>query len=452
MNGKVVTISLTLALTSAHAAEEHHSPRLSDVAVPLIDKDEIKRPDPILELGNSYLSTGDIEKGFELPTGAVWQPSFMAYGTFRTAFQHFEEAGESSTEWVNRLDLYGNLQLSGTERVVIGFRPFDREGRFTGYLFDGDEEGWQEEFDGELQALFFEGELGQLFPGFDASMKQNLVWNFSVGRQPLLIQDGMLVDDDLDLVGLTLNNGLPKSGSNLRHTLVYGWNDIHRNNVEPDHEPRMIALFNAFDGTKRTLNLDVVYIDDPAGESSGISGAIDAIQRVGHMNLTLRALTSHALDEETELMEDGHLFFAELSKTVVGTEDFVYLNAFCGVDEFTSAARGPDRGGTLGRAGILFAAVGLGSYGAPLGNQPERCAGAAIGRQFFSDDMRRQLIVELGGRKSTECDDQEDGMAIGARYRHAMGRHSVWQVDLFGAVTRHDDPGFGVRLEYRYEF
>ncbi|MEM7395199.1 MAG: hypothetical protein AAF492_22940, partial [Verrucomicrobiota bacterium] len=135
-------------ITTTAFAGEHVSLRLSDEPIPLLAEDQLDQPEPVFELGDSYLATGEVDKGFKLPTGAVWQPSFMAYGTFRTALQHFEEAGEATSEWANRLDLHANLQLSGTERINIGFRPFDHEGEFSGYRFDGEEEGWVDEFDG----------------------------------------------------------------------------------------------------------------------------------------------------------------------------------------------------------------------------------------------------------------------------------------------------------------
>ena len=55
------------------------------------------------------------------------------YGTARTALQTFDDGERQITEWANRLDLFGNLQLTGTERLLIGIRPLDEEGEFSGY-------------------------------------------------------------------------------------------------------------------------------------------------------------------------------------------------------------------------------------------------------------------------------------------------------------------------------
>ena len=55
----------------------------------------------------------------------------------------------------------------------------------------------------------------------------------------------------------------------------------------------------------------------------------------------------------------------------------------------------------MGRTGILFAAVGLGRYGAALGNRADNAVGGSLGYQMFFKRTRQQLIVELGGRKHT---------------------------------------------------
>jgi hypothetical protein len=62
-----------------------------------------------------------------------------------------------------------NLNLSGTERQVFSMRPLDREiGDYTDYNFEpSDDDGWREELNGRLTKLYFEGELGKIFPGLD---------------------------------------------------------------------------------------------------------------------------------------------------------------------------------------------------------------------------------------------------------------------------------------------
>ena len=117
-------------------------------------------------------------------------------------------------------------------------------------------------------------------------------------------------------------------------------------------------------------------------------------------------------------------------------------------DEFSSAARGPDRGGPLGRTGILFAAVGLGTYGAALGNDADESFGGSLGYQTFlgDEEHRRQLILEVGAREETRGTER-GAVAAGLRYEQAIGRHTLLRFD--GYVAGHDDdaPSSGARVE-----
>ena len=117
---------------------------------------------------NPFLGLGAITPGFETPTGAIWQPSLIIYGEYRSAVQTFNNGDDEITEWANRLDLFANYYLTPTERFLVGIRPLDLEGDFTGYRFGGNRgSGWEEAFNIELRSLFFEGDFGELFPRLD---------------------------------------------------------------------------------------------------------------------------------------------------------------------------------------------------------------------------------------------------------------------------------------------
>ena len=152
------SVALVLIVTSlAEYAWSAETSALSDVPVPLQVDTVPARPRPIVEIGDTFLGAGNISSGINLPTGAVWQPSFQAWGTFRTAVQTFDNTGNDRvSEWANRLDLFGQLKLTPTERVLIGLRPLDDEGRFTGYNFSPSQtKGGQSEFNAHVETLFF---------------------------------------------------------------------------------------------------------------------------------------------------------------------------------------------------------------------------------------------------------------------------------------------------------
>ena len=433
--------------------QDQSTSRFPDEPIPLKLEGFPQRPKPILELGAPFLGTGTLDPGFEMPGGAVWQPAFLVYGTYRTALQTFDDGDTQFSEWVNRLDLFGNLQLTSTERLLVGLRPLDQDGRFTGYALEpgGEADGWLDEFNGRLTTFFFEGDIGELLPNLDRSDFGTNDWGFSVGRQPLVFQEGLLINDTIDGVALVRDTLAPKGGSDVRLTFFYGWDNIHRDNNQETGGTNMFALFTESDFPSSTYQFDAVYIHDDDGRADGFYWGAGAIQRLHHFNTAFRVLGSYALDDEGAAVSTGHLLFSEVSWTPHHTNNLVYVNGFWGIDEFASAARGPATGGPLGRTGVLFAAVGLGNYGAALGNRADNAVGGAIGYQMFFDETRKQLILEAGGRTGTKG-DKESIFALGARYQQAIGQNTILRFDVFGAIPEEDDEAYGARVELQFKF
>ena len=443
---------------SAEGDAEHSASRLTDEHIPLQVDSVPQRPKFLIELGNPYLGTGRIKPGFELPTGAVWQPSFIAFGALRTAVQTFNDGPDERTEWANRLDLFGNLQLSGSERLVIGFRNLDQEGRFSGYVFEPDvADPSIEEFNSSIQSLYFEGDFGEIFPNLDREDFGRTDIGFSIGRQPLLFQEGMLINDSIDGLGLTRNTLLPKNTSNFRITFFLGLDDIDRNFVE-DESATLFAILTSTDRRRSTIDFDLAWVGGDALTGDLLAVGVSAVQRIGKTNSSFRVLGSFAGGDETPSATDGVLLFSELSWTPAHSHDLVYFNSFAAFDQYSPAASDPAVGGPLGRAGITFAAVGLGSYGAPLSSTARDVAGAAVGYQkFLGHGTRRQLVGEIGLRTGT-ASGSGDSAALGLRYQAAMGRRMVWVVDAFGGTREGSAPGigddtlWGGRVEFQLKF
>ncbi|MCF6284637.1 MAG: hypothetical protein L3K26_05565, partial [Candidatus Hydrogenedentes bacterium] len=183
----------------------------------------VHRPRTLRIFGDPFLGSGELSRGFKIPTGAVWQPSLFAYGTLRTAWQYEEtgtrlppntnvagppiDRGEAKIEELTtRLDLFFNLGLTPTERVLLQLRPFDHNESYSGYRWQSptlnNDDGWDLRGDADIQQLFFEGDLGELFPGLDRKDTRAFDVGFSVGRQNLLLQNGIMLNDNVDSLGL----------------------------------------------------------------------------------------------------------------------------------------------------------------------------------------------------------------------------------------------------------
>ncbi len=435
--------------------------RISDEALPLQIDAVPDRPKLVTELlpvplGDSFLGSGPLGWEFTLPTGAVWRPSLWIFGTYRTAIQSFDSGpAERVTEWTNRLDLFGNLKLSGSERILIGIRPLDQDGNFSSYQFhpDKDAEG---EFNANIRTLFFEGDFGEIFPNLDTADGRALDLGFSVGRQPLFFQNGQLIQDSIDAVGITKNN-IPFPGtSNARMTAIFGWNNVNRNDNQDDQNAKLFGLFTEIDFPISTVDIDMVFVSSDNDAGDAIFGGISGVQRIGPLNTTFQINTSYPLDDETMQTSRGTLLFSEISWVPPRSHNIVYLNAFWGIDQFSSAARNFAAGGPLGRVGILFASVMLGEYGSPLSNQAADAVGGSLGYQaFFGVTRNKQLILEIGGRDNTQKTSilrNRGAAAIGARYQQAFWQRFTVQFDLFGAIQEDRKDAHGARMELSMRF
>lgn len=437
-----------------HTELDHHA--IGIQAVP-------ERPPLLLELNEDFLGPGFLEQGIELPTGAVWRPAFWVFGNFRTGVNYFDNGGGADlTEQANRLDLFGQLNLSGTERLLVGLRPLDEEtgaGRaFTGYdLRDGDSlDAWN----AEIQTLFFEGDFGEIFPNLDPYDTKALDYGFSVGRQPMSFQQGLLLNEDrIDALTITRNTLNGGGILNFRGSFVYAWNEVNRHNLlggnPDDRDGQLIGFFTETDIYESTINADVAYTWSDNNIDDLIVFGVSGIQRINGFhntyNSSLHFLASFPTNDETPLAGQGELLFHQFSWTPHHTNDLIFLNTFWGIDQFTSASRGTLAGGPLGQAGLLFSATGLGRYGAPLNNQATNVAGGSLGYQLFFNDTREQVVFEIGGRQDTDGADNA-AIATGMRYQKALDQHWFFIIDTFVTKREADAVGQGLRFEMQSKF
>jgi hypothetical protein len=429
---------------------------LSEEPIPLKDPEELpSRTPPIIEIGPDCLGTGNMPRGIELPGGAVWTPSLWVFGDYRSGINYFDNGQDDEVlEWANRLDLFANLQLSGTERILLGMSPLRSNSSFSGYTFEPDDrDGFDNSLNADITTLFFEGEFGELFPNLDPEDTGSFDYGFAVGRQLIFFQEGMMFNDTIDSIGITRDTVIiPNTSVDTRLTALFGWDQIHRDDNQEDNDSFVVGLFSETDFRKSTTNLDVAYvISDESGGDDGLYVGASATQRIGLWNTSFRANASIAMEDESDAVSTGGLLFGEISKTLPYSEDVIYGNAFWGIDEYSSAARDDTAGGPLGRVGILFAAVGLGNYGAALSNRADDVAGGALGYQVFFNHNRTQLVFEVGGRKGTTS-RIDDAAAIGARFQQAIGDRFVFQVDGFAALQEDRDEGLGLRAELLVRF
>ena len=306
-------------------------------------------------------------------------------------------------------------------------------------------------FDGRFTHLFFEGDLSEIFPKRHAGDSSAKGFSFSVGRQPVLLEDDLLMNDRLDALVVTRNTAFAKNVANLRVSALAAWNDIERGDNRETSSTQVFGVLMEADRLESTISAEALWAHDGDGRSDALYFGLGTVQRYGKWNTTARAVTSYPLEEDSASASQGTLLFGELSTSPTGTDNIAYLNAFYGINEFSSAARAPDAGGPLGRTGILFEAVGLGRYGAALGNGADHSIGGALGYQMFLGSIRRQVVLELGARNDTQGAGTGE-VAAGGSFQQAFGQRTILRMDAFVAGREGLPRSVGARLELSVKF
>jgi hypothetical protein len=418
------------------------------------------RPGLPLELGDGFLDTGNLSPGFDMPGGAVWQPRLWVYGDYRSAVQILNSgtAGKPVTEWANRLDAYANLQLTGTERLLVGMHPLDQDqsGRFSGYSYSPTPH-WNNSFDGTISELFFEGDFGSTLPNLDSKGDSPIDFGYSIGRQPLQFQNGIMVNDIVDAVGITRNNIHVPGTSNMRITGIYGWNLNRPNRPEGSGRPFITGLDSSTETLDSTIDIDAMYIGDEALYGSEVNFGAALTHRFGLIFSTLRINSSLATSAPTAVSTNGSLISGEFSFTPYNSDDNVYVDPFVAIGNYSSAAQDPMAAGPLSALGILFAGYGYGtSYGigtlrTTISSVAQDAVGFATGYQAFYGDHAENVTLELGGRQATTSAGF-DALGLGAQYQHALTQRIMWQVNASGALQESRSAAYALRTEIYVQF
>ena len=161
---------------------------------------------PLIELFRPQYSEGPFRQG-ENPLGAKNTSSlqFLAFGDWRTAVAFNDNGALEVGQLATRLNLDLDLKLTGTERIHAFIRPLDKSGNFSRHEFAGDDRsgGTNLELDGNIDTLFFEGDIGAIYSGF---IDEHATFDLPVafGLTPFIFQNGVWVEDAFSGGAITL--------------------------------------------------------------------------------------------------------------------------------------------------------------------------------------------------------------------------------------------------------
>lgn len=415
---------------------------------------------PLLSLGRRIYDNGPFGEASYIfgPTNPV-DSRFYIYGDWRTALATNEVAGVENSLLSTRLNLDFDWQLTGTERIHAFSNPLQDSGRFTRFDISGGNEGEATvEFDASLDALFFEGDLGNIINGF-AGTYSSTDMPFAIGLMPLLFQNGVWLNDAFTGLAFTIPhiNSPLLDISNMDITFFAGFDKVS----SPLGENVNLYGVTAFiDANQGYWEVGYAYTE---GDSA-------ALQAQSYHNLTLaftrrywdrisnsiRLIVNFGQDDSlTVKTADGSLLLIENSLITSLPSTLVpYLNVFYGNGRPQSVARAAGAGGVLVNTGINFETDGMTGF-PTLDASANDTAGAALGVQYLFD-LTQQLVVELAVVKVQGNDPsriaQGDQLGLGVRYQKALNRAWIARADAMFSSREQDGDQTGIRFEIRRKF
>lgn len=417
---------------------------------------------PLIELGKPWYQLG------QLKPSSTWlgahnpvNEQFLIYGDYRMAYANAKNANRDYSsqlafEWNMNLD----LRLTGTERLTAFVAPLDRGADNTRWLFDEDRVIGELDFDINFGML--EGDLGAIVGGFTG---QTLPFDlpFAVGVMPMLVQNGVWMDDAITGLAFTLpaRNSPKLDISNMDLTFFAAYDEIDSPAFEGNNSAaKMYGFLGFIESFGGYWEIDYAFLEDRdfRRDRSYHNIGLAFTRRYGRFvsNSTRIIINAGQSTEFGPNTADGVLLLSENSLITSKPGSFVpYFNFWAGFDRPQSAARAGASGGVLRNTGILFESDGMTGF-PTLDDSGNDTAGGSIGLNIMTPEWDQQLVVEFSFLKALGNDATRiapgDQTGLGARYQLPLSNSWLLRSDVMYGFLENTSDVHGGRLELRHKF
>lgn len=398
---------------------EHH-------AEPILRLPECwEEPQPICSRPNDYLGPGMICWEPDLKWFGcdpyMWEPRLVLHGSYEL-FGAFYEEGRTRRDGIGHQLLFDvDLQLTGTERFHLQFRPFGEENSGGSFWQLNDPQQYIDNSTGVPQRWWFEGELQSLFGPWMGDERHQLDVNVTVGRFPFRLHNGLLMNDEITGIVLGKNTFTSLPFSNLNLQAFYAIDQV-------DSFPQGADLCGVHvSADYRHIFFEATYAHLNRRREMGFStnyAAASATKFFGPLSVAGRTLYRFADDSS---IGSGHLQVLETAYTripshaiecLTGIETTVtYVNAFYASDNWTTIA-----GGNFDRLRNSFTVNPLLNLAA--GVPPEERYGVAVGTQLFRHHQDESIIPEVAFEEVSAATT----IGLGLRYQRKLNARQFLEV------------------------
>jgi len=413
---------------------------------------------PAIEWGRALYAGGPFRRSASaLGEKNLASPTLLAYGDVRLGTSRIDGGASPFDAWGARLNLDVDWQLTATERVHAFVGPLDQDGEFVGSANHDPEDA----LDGNLDAIFFEGELGAIVSGARGK-DSRFDLPFAFGLMPLQLQNGVWLEDAVGGLALTIpaRNSRRLDVSNMDVTLFAAFDRVDSAAVSDDGAANVYGVAAFVEAREGYCELGYGYTDDRRGDGAASyhNLAFAFLRRYGAwLSNTVRLVGNFGQDAPPTgpRTADGALLLVESSFITRQPYTVVpYVNLFAGFDQPQSLARDPQAGGILKNTGLAFETDGL--TGTPtLDATGHNTWGGAAGLELLFD-FTRQLVLEVAGLEAHGPADERTAVggqaALAFRYQQPLNHAAIVRVDgLYGRRQGEEDIWSG-RVELRYKF
>jgi hypothetical protein len=423
---------------------------------------------PLLELGRDLYTRGPFKAGKNwFGEKNLAFPGLMVFGDWRVAAGNNDNgAGGRNASVATQLTLNIDIKLTATERIHLTTRPLEQGGDFTEIdLRDNMEADNQDlHFDGNLDAAFFEGDLGAIMTGITGNPSRYDL-PFAFGLMPLLVQNGVWIEDAFLGLAVTVpaKNSKRFNISNYDVTYFVGVDDVTTGaaNGVPGVDEGDVAIF----GVNTFIDANEGYweagygftsIDTPGGVASkdyhNLTVAFS--KRIGALLSTSARVIFNFGQDGADKTADGILLLLE-SSLITGSPAVIvpYANFFVGLDRPQSLARAANAGGVLKNTGINFETDGLTMFPKLTDTGADAYGGAVGIENLFG--LGQQLVVEIAAQDTLGSDAAPGSgaeAALGVRWQKPISHRFIVRADAIAGALSGKDNIFGVRVEFRWKF
>ncbi len=440
-------------------------------------KSAFPTPRPLIEAGRELYASGPFtEAGSFLGTRNPTYNQFLVYGDWRSAVAFNDNGAVEVGQVATRLNLDFDYRFTSTERVHWFMGPLDGQGEFTRCEFFGDDAPNNDpdrdcdlQLDGNLDALFFEGDGGAIYSGLSGN-NSSIDVPFSFGLMPLLFQNGVWIEDAFTGAAMAIPalNSPALDISNMDFSFFVGVDKVtnpgivDNDGVAADHNVNLYGAAAFVETMEGYWEAGIAHLDGQSGldDQSFTNATISFAKRYGGwLSNSSRVIYSFGQNRDNNAQQtaDGAIFLIENSIITNKPSTWVpYINLFAGFDRPQSAARAGGAGGILKNTGINFETDGLTGF-PKLDDSGQNTAGGAMGMEYLFS-LNRQLVVEAAAFQVLEGENEVgraargDEYALGMRYQFPLNEAWIFRSDAMHGWRMEDENLAGLRFEIRRKF